>query len=520
MKFIVVCSDQRTPNEAVNTAYLKIDQWNDYSFITMFYLTLFDELGKKHELGNIKIGFKGQTIDISTHSKLERTFIKLPDSFFSLSSSVNYYKIIYNELSKECSDSLLSGLKDVVYFPELVDLFKNESVFGTSLMRTTSLSTITGQFTRILKGLAELTKFDFSFKRPVSEKFSELELSFKVYPNSIPRSNIHAIIGRNGIGKTTLLNNMISSVIDRQKSEQSPFGIFTDNEGIFADTEINNSYFSSIVSVSFSVFDPFTPPEERSDPSKGTCYYYLGLKKAQQNEKNAALKDIEQLKSECVASLKSCFIQKDKKEQWLNAVKTLESDVNFADMHLSELVRYEQDNFEPAALFLLGKMSSGHTIVLLTITKLVDKVEEKTLVLIDEPESHLHPPLLSAFIRALSNLLLSRNGVAIVATHSPVVLQEIPKSCAWKVTRYGKESNVARPAIETFGENVGLLTREVFGLEVEKSSFIDILKKSVKKGGNYDEIVESYGYQIGYEGQVLLRTLIASRDTKGGPINE
>ncbi len=44
---------------------------------------------------------------------------------------------------------------------------------------------------------------------------------------------------------------------------------------------------------------------------------------------------------------------------------------------------------------LIKRMSSGHAIVLLTVTKLVARVEEKTLVLIDEPESHLHPPLLS-----------------------------------------------------------------------------------------------------------------------------
>ncbi|MGN9540532.1 AAA family ATPase [Escherichia coli] len=63
-------------------------------------------------------------------------------------------------------------------------------------------------------------------------------------------------------------------------------------------------------------------------------------------------------------------------------------------------------------------MSSGHAVVLLTLTRLVATVEEKTLVLIDEPESHLHPPLLSAFIRALSDLLLD-NGLSIIATHSP-----------------------------------------------------------------------------------------------------
>jgi predicted ATP-dependent endonuclease of OLD family len=74
---------------------------------------------------------------------------------------------------------------------------------------------------------------------------------------------------------------------------------------------------------------------------------------------------------------------------------------------------------------IFNKLSSGHKIVLLTITRLVETVEEKTLVMLDEPESHLHPPLLSAFIRALSELLILRNGVAIIATHSPVILQEL-----------------------------------------------------------------------------------------------
>ncbi|PJN92440.1 hypothetical protein CNY89_29680, partial [Amaricoccus sp. HAR-UPW-R2A-40] len=74
------------------------------------------------------------------------------------------------------------------------------------------------------------------------------------------------------------------------------------------------------------------------------------------------------------------------------------------------------------------KMSSGHAIIILTLTQLVAQVQEKSLVLMDEPESHLHPPLLSAFIRSLSRLLHRQNGVAIIATHSPVVLQEIPRS--------------------------------------------------------------------------------------------
>jgi predicted ATP-dependent endonuclease of OLD family len=69
-------------------------------------------------------------------------------------------------------------------------------------------------------------------------------------------------------------------------------------------------------------------------------------------------------------------------------------------------------------LSLFNKLSSGHKVVLLTTTRLVETVEERTLVLLDEPEAHLHPPLLAAFVRALSDLLINRNGVAIIATPS------------------------------------------------------------------------------------------------------
>lgn len=36
---------------------------------------------------------------------------------------------------------------------------------------------------------------------------------------------------------------------------------------------------------------------------------------------------------------------------------------------------------------------------------------------------------LSLFIRALSNLLIYRNGVVIIATLSPVIVQEVPRKC-------------------------------------------------------------------------------------------
>ena len=143
---------------------------------------------------------------------------------------------------------------------------------------------------------------------------------------------------------------------------------------------------------------------------------------------------------------------------------------------------------------------------------LIETVDEKTLVLIDEPESHLHPPLLSAFTRALSDLLTARNAVAIIATHSPVVLQEVPKSCVSIINRSGETATVDRPDAETFAENVGVLTRHVFGLEVSKSGFHELLAADVRTGASYEQIRGDYAGQIGTEGQALLRSMTIARD--------
>ena len=157
-------------------------------------------------------------------------------------------------------------------------------------------------------------------------------------------------------------------------------------------------------------------------------------------------------------------------------------------------------------------MSSGHAIVLFTVTRLVATVGEKSLVLLDEPEGHLHPPLLAAFLRTLSDLLYAKNGVAIIATHSPVVLQEVPKSCVWKVYRSREAIRVERPEIETFGENLGVLTREIFSLEVVSSGYHALLARSVESGISYDEVLAKYNNQLGLEGRAVLKAMVLSRD--------
>ncbi len=489
---------------------LHSDNWNDYSFITMFHLDIYDEDGIKHEGDSVKIGFVGQTKSQSTRSILPDSFSLLDESYFSVGQDPDYYKNKINILSTKLSKAILKGLQDVAFDEKALENAMDESVFKTSLLRGSgSMSLIKGQYKRIINGEAPLTEFNFTYKKDADEQTTEVNLDFKVIPNSKPPTNTHILIGRNGVGKTTLLNNMIDSIIDNNNEINT--GSFYDKQHPFQPQEITNEYFGSITSLAFSAFDPFTPRPNQTDSNQGICYYYIGLKN---NNDDGKLKDREKLCEEFVESLKFCFSIQSKKKLWLESIKKLESDLNFKEMGLPKLAELtDQQELESKASHLFNtKMSSGHAIILLSISKLVETVGEKTLVLIDEPESHLHPPLLSAFTRALSNLLLNRNAVAIIATHSPVVLQEVPKSCVWKLRRTRLAWNENRPESETFGENVGVLTREVFGLEVSDSGFHELLKKSVSEGGTYEEILESYGNQLGFEGRAILKALTMGRE--------
>ena len=67
---------------------------------------------------------------------------------------------------------------------------------------------------------------------------------------------------------------------------------------------------------------------------------------------------------------------------------------------------------------------------------------------------------------------------------------------------------------ETFAENVGILTKEVFGLEVSKSGFHAMFQEAVYSGLSFDGISNEFGGKIGMEGMSILMAMIAARNAK------
>ena len=164
LEFSVIERGGYIPAVEKNKAFLRADGWNDYSFVTMFYLTVFDEHGEKCDIGNVKIGFVGQKEEVSTYSLIDKKFSQLPEMFFSLGESIDYY-VNLSKLSDGFKHNLLKAIQDLVVWPNRLADIENESVLNTSLLRGVTLSEIHGQFARVLNGLPELSDFHFSFNR-------------------------------------------------------------------------------------------------------------------------------------------------------------------------------------------------------------------------------------------------------------------------------------------------------------------------------------------------------------------
>lgn len=510
MFFTVITGPFRRPLNCHNCAFLVIDNWDDWGkYRTMFTLIVVDESGVEQRIGSVKIGQQGLraagTIEPGQRApELPDEFDMLGESFFSLGQGEDYY-VTLNQLDPALQEKVLVSLRDCAFDLQIFDANYDEDVMQESLLRSVHESSVRHRLNRLTRGDAQLTEFKFRYRLAQPDGIQPAEMEFVVIPDSQPPTNVHVLIGRNGVGKTRCMRQLVKTLLGREPDGDELPAIIES-----ADHFSDDVSFAGLALVSFSAFDDFDLRAQSSDLI-GSHHIGLRHRVTIQGVEESRIKTPPELAADFRKSLERC---RDglKASRWRDAVKTLETDELFAEANVTALLDGAQDEtWRGRSEELFKRLSSGHAIILLTVTRLVEVVDEKTLVLIDEPEGHLHPPLLSAFIRCLSDLLVKRNGVAIIATHSPVVLQEVPNSCAWKLRRSRSVSVAERPTIETFGENIGILTREVFGLEVTRSGFHQLLTNAVASGMNYEAIVARFDSKLGAEARSIVRALIAER---------
>lgn len=206
MKFTVVPYSERARRyrnlEGRDEVFVVRDNWDDYGFRTNFALVYFDRDGTRLDIGDVKIMQSGMT---SGYTPINEEFELLTPEYASLGQSQEYYETLLH-LDEQVRVEILTALRDVVWNQGDLEALKQQQAYDVSLMRSVG-DTRYAKFASTLQEDAVLTSFNFSYRFPDSEE----EILFEVEPNSLPPTNIHVVIGRNGVGKTTLLDEFAAS---------------------------------------------------------------------------------------------------------------------------------------------------------------------------------------------------------------------------------------------------------------------------------------------------------------------
>ncbi|MFJ8966812.1 AAA family ATPase [Lentzea sp. NPDC102401] len=456
-------------------ATLTSDRWNDYGYVTMFQLAVIDTADRVHEIGNVKIAKVGQSLDDNvTRDFLGHRFSQLSEEFVSLGQEYSYYEAI-SILPIEIYADVLGALQDAVWLPFKAGQFDNQHVWHTSLLRFGSAAVALKDARNLL--LANVSRENSGLRQVIfrtSAGGNEFDLRCNFGHDQYLTSRINAIIGYNGSGKTGILSRLAVTARSDKRHRDS-LGFVGEN-GVFVGKD---PQFSSTIMVSYSAFDTFTLPEDLGEQERTLAerqgmvfgYSYCGLRMptrgsgAEHQEERH--KNSRELRTDFVVGL--ARIKSLRRTELLAmCLEPLAVEPSFSRItdvnSLSELDADELETF-------FDGLSTGHKITLSIVVHLVLRLQPRSLVLIDEPEAHLHPSLLAAMLKSLSALLEAFDSYCVVATHSPVVLQEIPAYCVSVLQRAGNKTTVRHPMIETFGENVGVITSSVFHLDGSATDF-------------------------------------------------
>lgn len=484
--FYVLKDQSITSTEAEYFKLSPIKGWNDYGVVSIFEVE-YHSISFVHSFGRTKIMHKEEN---TTWELLPDKFYQLPDDYCSLSSREEYYFSLLNTFKLHGLISILFALQDAAYFPDIYDRYSKNSNFIHSLMRADKAERLLRELKPKLQGadLDNLYSFDYRFK----PAFSEIDVKIPFYFNNIGElpNRIFAVIGKNGTGKTQLMNKLPNSFA----------------KGTSEDFYNRVPSFSKIISVSYSVFDNESIPKKNASFN----YVYCGLKDAGENIRSSRglvlsfhhnWKRIEEL---------------GRTNKWRSILK------NFIDKDvINGFILPKEDNYREFQVSLEGfnavknKLSSGQSILLYIITQVIANIRLDSLILYDEPETHLHPNAIVDLMNTIYELVEEFESYCLIATHSPIVIRELFSKNVFVIERINNTPSVKRIGIESFGENLGVLTDEVFGDKETSKQYKTIIRSLIRQRKSFEEIIELMEFDevpLSLNARIFIKALIRGNE--------
>ncbi|GAB7550960.1 AAA family ATPase [Novosphingobium sp. 11B] len=457
---------------------LRRDTWNDYGFETLFKATYYPTQDEETaiSLGGVKIAPRGlKSSDPAMRAQLSGAYPGFEQHFISLGQSTEYYEKLA-ELGGPARRAYAEAMRDIPLLDLSRDELESEDVFRISFLRTTSAQRALDFALDRFVGRVELVN-SFVLETQLKGARGAHLVPFDFEPGGGLPHRVNVLVGVNGVGKTQLMANLavLLSRFERSETTKSREKRGESFEALGSLTPRPSLY--GVLSVSFSAFDDFALPSVKE--GKDFLYTYCGLRR----------RDGVQIDVKKIASRIPSAIEKMSDEQ-----KRL-----FREALRMVIPGQDFPQGAPVSASVYKRLSAGQRIVLNIVCDIVLNLRTRSLVLLDEPEVHLHPQLLTTLLTILNEMLEGFDSFAIIATHSPIVVQQVPSRRVHVVRRpFDDVPNVTSPHIETFGENLSEIVRVVFDANESDRDYQAVLDQLLADYNNDPDRVEAlFGGKLG-----------------------
>ncbi|MEP7706531.1 AAA family ATPase [Paraglaciecola sp. 25GB23A] len=497
------------------------DSWNDFNYhIRCSYKVCINEEITPHE-GNILIGFlpftdndsmsreKYEQINLSLYQYLRELNVDgfalthtIPP-FFTMQLDMQGYRSLVESQGQKASESVLKAVNDLVYFknkqPKWFTDAQESKVFQLGFMRNSEPFFAFHNADSILDGVEN---------ENLSSISNDLKLSFKLEGFAVPHSlhlrfnsesliprRIAVLIGKNGLGKSESLKAFCRGALQY------------DDKGLeLLDINGERPLISRILAMATPGETSNTFPIERRKNQK-LHYRRLNLtRKGTRTIANALVQ---------IARSRESI---GKRSRWDLFAGALAQALPFENIHVRlkdgehfPLRKLRKPGGEQHSLEVWGgllegadpvfkvdnnhhPLSSGQLTFLKFALMSCLHIENGSFVLMDEPETHMHPNMISDFVGLLDEILEFTGSFAILSTHSAYFVREVAREQVHIYKKENQHISITQPRLRTFGADVDSISQFVFEEDIESKLTDKIFEKI--KGRTFDSVEKQLGEEL------------------------
>lgn len=452
---------------------LKPSNWEDDGYYTTFIMIYHSDKSSNQSyrrIGEIKILFKDERRSID---HMPPNFTQLSDEYLSVVQDI-YFLEQLNRLG--ITDLVLKSLNEVAYKPQLA--LRKRKLQGV-MKSLTRYSTPNARFQKSTSNLPN-RNIDFSYSVKLRGIENRYNVAFAFSPEDLLGNRLHAIIGFNGVGKTRYLSSLAKALSGKTRS-----GKFLPSRPPF----------TSVIAVSLSIFDDFYKPASGNEFS----YTYVGFTTLTNNGEVQKAEEVVKNRRQISKDLSLAWEEigrRSRQEGATGIISRFLGDSAPANVN-NKSVDDRNSIYE--------SLSSGQKVIYYIIVNILARIETNSLILIDEIENHLHPTAISLMLKVINEILNTYDSYSILATHSALVLQEIPSSYITIFEKLGNQISFRKPDIQTFGEMIDVINDEIYRFPIENSNYKIQIKEAIKNTDS-STLSEYFSPRLAYHVKQLLDT--------------